>query len=79
MRSNLPAVVDASLVTGSPVAGTPAGTVVVRAVGLRVQGVTVTAGGPLGGSGPTWFELGAGKWPSPEFSGAHEDQQGCCA
>ena len=47
MRVYLPAVVDASLVTGSAVAATPAGTVVVRAAGLRVQGVTVTAGGQV--------------------------------
>jgi hypothetical protein len=42
--SYLPAVVDASRVTESPVAGTPAGTVVVRAADLRVRGKTVTAG-----------------------------------
>ena len=51
MRSYLPAVIDASPVTGSPVAGTPAGTVVVRAAGLRVQGVTVTAGGQAPSAG----------------------------
>ena len=51
MRSYLPAVVDASRVTGSPVAGTPAGTVVVRAAGLRVQGMTVTAGGQVPSAG----------------------------
>jgi hypothetical protein len=51
VRSYLPAVVDASRVTGSPVAGTPAGTVVVRAVGLRVHGVTVTAGGQVPSAG----------------------------
>ena len=51
MRSYLPAVVDASRVTGVPVAGTPAGTVVVRAAGLRVQGVTVTAGGQVPSAG----------------------------
>ncbi len=51
MRSYLPAVVDASRVSGSPVAGTPAGTVVVRAAGLRVQGVTVTAGGQVPSAG----------------------------
>jgi len=51
VRSYLPAVVDASRVTGSPVAGTPAGTVVVRAAGLRVQGVTVTAGGQVPSAG----------------------------
>ncbi len=44
MCSYLPAVVDASRVTESPVAGTPAGTVVVRAADLRVRGKTVTAG-----------------------------------
>ena len=51
MRSYLPAVVDASRMTGSPVAGTPAGTVVVRAAGLRVLGETATAEGgmPAGG------------------------------
>jgi hypothetical protein len=51
VRSYLPAVVDASRVTGSAVAGTPAGTVVVRAAGLRVQGVTVTAGGQVPSAG----------------------------
>ena len=51
MRSYLPAVVDASRVTGAAVAGTPAGTVVVRAAGLRVQGVTVTAGGQVPSAG----------------------------
>jgi hypothetical protein len=51
VRSYLPAVVDASRVTGSPAAGTPAGTVVVRAAGLRVQGVTVTAGGQVPSAG----------------------------
>jgi hypothetical protein len=51
VRSYLPAVVDASRVTESPVAGTPAGTVVVRAAGLRVQGVTVTAGGQVPSAG----------------------------
>jgi hypothetical protein len=49
--SYLPAVVDASPVPGSAVAGTPAGTVVVRAAGLRVQGVTVTAGGQVPSAG----------------------------
>jgi hypothetical protein len=43
VRSYLPSVADASRMTGFPAAGTPAGTVVVRAAGLRVQGVTVTA------------------------------------
>jgi Insertion element 4 transposase N-terminal len=44
VRSYLPAVVDASRMMESPVAGTPAGTVVVRAADLRVRGKTVTAG-----------------------------------
>jgi len=43
--SYLPAVVDASRTAEVPVTGTPAGTVVLRAAGLRVQGGTVTAGG----------------------------------
>ena len=51
MRSYLPAVVDASRVTESPVAGTPAGTVVVRAADLRVRGKTVTAGGAAPAAG----------------------------
>ena len=51
MRSYLPAVVDASRVTESPVAGTPAGTVVVRAADLRVRGKTVTAGGAAPSAG----------------------------
>ena len=42
--SCLPAVVDASRAAEFPVTGTPAGTVVVRAAGLRVHGGTVTAG-----------------------------------
>jgi hypothetical protein len=42
--SYLPDVVDASRPSGSPAAGTPAGTVVVRAAGLLVRGGTVTAG-----------------------------------
>jgi len=33
--------------TEFPVAGTPAGTVVVRAAGLGVHGMTVTAGGQV--------------------------------
>jgi hypothetical protein len=45
VRSYLPSVADASWMTEFPVAGTPAGTVVVRAAGLRVHGMTVTAGG----------------------------------
>ena len=45
MLSYLPAVVDASRTAESPVAGTPAGTVVVRAADLLVRGgETVTAG-----------------------------------
>jgi len=51
VRSYLPSVADASRVTGFPVAWTPAGTVVVRAAGLRVQGVTVTAGGQVPSAG----------------------------
>ncbi len=43
MRSYLPSVADASRTAEFPVTGTPAGTVVVRAAGLRVQGMTVTA------------------------------------
>jgi hypothetical protein len=51
VRSYLPAVVDASRVTESPVARTPAGTVAVRAAGLRVHGLTVTAGGQVPSAG----------------------------
>jgi Insertion element 4 transposase N-terminal len=51
VRSYLPAVVDASRVTESAVAGTPAGTVVVRAADLRVRGKTVTAGGAAPSAG----------------------------
>ncbi len=43
MCSYLPAIVDASRMAEFPVTGTPAGTVVVRAAGLRVHGGTVTA------------------------------------
>jgi hypothetical protein len=44
VRSYLPSVADASRMTGFPAAGTPAGTVVIRAAGLRFPGgVTVTA------------------------------------
>jgi hypothetical protein len=43
--SYLPAVVDASRVAEFPVTGTPAGTVVVRAAGLRVHGRTVVTAG----------------------------------
>jgi Insertion element 4 transposase N-terminal len=42
VRSYLPSVADASCMTEFPADGTPAGTVVVRAAGLRVQGMTVT-------------------------------------
>jgi Insertion element 4 transposase N-terminal len=45
--SYLPAVVDASRMTEFPVAGTLAGTVVVRAAGLQIHGMTVTAGGQV--------------------------------
>ena len=44
MRSYLPAVGDASRMTEFPVAGTPAGSVVIRSADLRVQGRTVVAG-----------------------------------
>jgi hypothetical protein len=49
--SYLPDVVDASRASGFPVAGTPAGTVVVRAAGLLRGGGTVAAGdaAPLAG------------------------------
>src|SRR5207237_9228861 len=43
--SYLPAVVDASRMTEFPVAGTPAGTVAVRASGLRFHGGAVTVAG----------------------------------
>ena len=43
MFSYLPDVAGASRAAQSPVTGTPAGTVVVRAAGLRVHGRTVTA------------------------------------
>ncbi len=45
MRSYLPSVADASRAAEFPVTGTPAGTVVVRAAGLRVHGRTVTVEG----------------------------------
>ena len=45
MRSYLPSVADASRMTEFRVPGTPAGTVVVPAAGLRVHGMTVTAAG----------------------------------
>ena len=52
MLSYLPDVVDASRVAVSPLAGTPAGTLVVRAADLRVRGGgTVTAGGPAPSAG----------------------------
>jgi len=43
VQSCLPSVVDAIVPAGPPVTGTPAGTVVVRASGLRVHGGTVIA------------------------------------
>jgi Insertion element 4 transposase N-terminal len=50
--SYLPDVVDASRASGSPVAGNPAGTVVVRAAGLLVRGGgTVTAGNAVPSAG----------------------------
>ena len=51
MRSYLPSAVPASRTGELPSAGTPAGTVVVRAVDLRVQGMTVTAGGHVPSAG----------------------------
>ncbi len=52
MLSYLPDVVDASRTSGSPVAGTPAGTVVVRAADLLVRGGgTVTAGNAVPSAG----------------------------
>jgi hypothetical protein len=49
--SYLPSAADASRMTEFPVTGTPAGTVVVRAAGLRILGDTATAEGgmPAGG------------------------------
>ena len=44
MQSYLPSADDAIRAAEFPDAGTPAGTVVVRAAGLRVHGRTVTAG-----------------------------------
>ena len=56
MCSYLPAVDVASPMTEFPVAGTPAGTVVVRAADLGVHGMTVTAGGQVPSAGePTVF------------------------
>jgi Insertion element 4 transposase N-terminal len=51
VRSYLPSVGDASRMSESAVTGTPAGTVVARAAGLRVLGETATAEGgmPAGG------------------------------
>lgn len=52
MLSTVPDVVDATWTAASPVAGTPAGTVVLRACGLRARGSgTVVAGdsAPLAG------------------------------
>jgi len=51
VHSYLPSVADASRMTEFPAAGTPAGTVVVRAAGLRVQGMTVTAAGAVPSAG----------------------------
>ena len=53
MLSYLPDVADASGTAESPVTGTPAETVVMRAAGLRVYGRTVAAGDAL----PTAGEL----------------------
>jgi len=51
VRSYLPSAADASRAAEFPAAGTPAGTVVVRAAGLRVRGVTAAVEGrvPLAG------------------------------
>jgi hypothetical protein len=49
--SYLPSVADASRMTEFPIAGTPAGTVAIRAAGLRVHGMTVTAGGQVPSAG----------------------------
>ena len=52
MHSCLPAVADATRAAVSPDGGTPAGTVVLRAAGLRVRGGgTVTAGGAVPAAG----------------------------
>jgi len=51
VQSCLPAVVGAMRPAESPVAGTPAGTVVVRACGLRVHGGTVTVAGSAPSAG----------------------------
>jgi hypothetical protein len=49
--SYLSSVADASRMTKFPVAGTPAGTVAIRAAGLRVHGKTVTAEGQVPSAG----------------------------
>ena len=49
MCSYLPSAADASRMTEFPVTGTPAGTVVVRAAGLRILGDTATAEGGMPG------------------------------
>ena len=51
MCSYLPSVADASQMMEFPAAGTPAGTVVVRAAGLRVHGAAVTVGGQVPSAG----------------------------
>jgi hypothetical protein len=52
VHSCLPAVADATCAAVSPDGGTPAGTVVLRAAGLRVRGGgTVTAGGAVPAAG----------------------------
>ena len=51
MISTLPDVVDATRTAASAGAGTPAGTVVLRAAGLRVRGGTVTAAGDAAPAG----------------------------
>ena len=51
MCSYLPAAVDASRMAEFPVAGTPAGTVVVQAAGLRVYGRAVIAGDAVPAAG----------------------------
>jgi hypothetical protein len=51
VRSCLPSA-DAAIQAGvSPESGTPAGTVVLRAAGLRVHGMTVTTEGSVPGAG----------------------------
>jgi len=51
VRSYLPAVADASRTAEFPVTGTPAGTVTVRATGLRVHGMTITVEGQAPSAG----------------------------